>query len=613
MIHRVYSSLETFRELSFRQGLNILLSDKSAGSTQQHTRNRAGKSSLLELVHFVCGGNAGKDSLFRSDAIVAAHFGLEMDLFETAVQVSRSGSEPSRIVVEQGDTSKWPKQPKTPRATDKAIISNANWRLVLGKAFFGLTEELAADSEEEEAGGNLSFRSMLPYFARRERNGGMREPSKNNANQQTGNSQIALSYLIGFDWTIAQQWESVRQKEKRIKELKQIVGQGLLTDVLDSAASLRSRLVVAEEKLNRIVSSLSSFRVHEQYRDLEREATALTRELADIADENQLDHIYIDELNAAMSAETPPAPNDLARLYEEAGIVLPELVRRRYEDVVSFHESIVRNRRSYLRSELAQAAERVKDREQRRNERDSRRAALLGMLRSHGALDQFVALQAEQGRLQADVDTLRHRFEAATQLESTSSSLESDRVHLLERLRQEFSERSNVLDEAIRTFSRISDELYGEPGRIEFHPTHNGPEIRIDIPGDRSRGIGNMEIFCFDMMLQQMCARQGFGPGFLIHDSHLFDGVDPRQTGKALAVGATLAERNGFQYIVTLNSDVLSELPLDFEVRQYIIPQRLTDATDDGGLFGIRFDPPKGYGTDQQKSGGVERSRQSPS
>lgn len=613
MIHRVYSSLQTFRTLSFRPGLNILISDKSHGATQQQTRNRAGKSSLVELIHFVCGGNASKDSLFRSDAIIGEHFGLEMDLFGASVQVSRSGSEPPKIIVEQGDTNNWPKQPKTERATGRTIISNANWRIVLGKAFLGLSEDVAADGDEEESGSHPSFRSMFSYFARRERNGGMREPSKNNANQQTGDSQIGLSYLIGFDWTIAQQWESVRQKEKRIKELKQIVGQGLLTDVLDSAASLRSRLVVAEEKLGRIISSLSTFRVHEQYRGLEREATALTRSLADIADENQLDHIYIDELNAAMSTEAPPAPNDLAKLYEEAGIVLPGLVRRRYEDVLSFHESVVRNRRSYLQSELAQATERVRQREQKRKEHDERRAELLDMLRSHGALEQFVALQAEQGRLQADVETLRRRFEAATQLEATSSSLESERVHLLERLRQEFSERSTVIDDAIRAFGNISDELYGEPGRIEFHPTHNGPEIRIAIPGDRSRGIGNMEIFCFDMMLQQMCARQGFGPGFLIHDSHLFDGVDPRQTGRALSVGAKLAEKNHFQYIVTLNSDVLSELPGDFEVEQYLIPQRLTDATDDGGLFGIRFEPPKGYETEAPKSPSAKKNRKASS
>lgn len=589
MIRRVSSSLRSFKTIELRAGLNILLSDKSPGATDLQTRNRAGKSSLVELVHFVCGGNCDTDSTFRAKELIDASFSLDLDVFGAIARVSRAASAPSKIVVEKADTTHWPRQPKKEKDTERQLISNTDWRTVLGRAFFGLEE----DDEEAET-GRPTFRGLFSYFARREPNGGMRDPTRNHAMQQLGDAQIATSYLIGVDWTIAHQWERVRQKEKQIRELKRIVGQGVLTDVLDTAASLRSRLVVAEEKLGKIVTTLSSFRVHEQYRELEREASTISQELASLADENELDRAYLAELETAMHAEAPPAPADLTSLYKEAGVVLPDLVVQRYEDVLKFHESVIRNRRSYLYSEHAAATERIQTRDTKRKDLDRRRSELMNMLKSHGALETFVALQGEHGRLQADVETLRRRFEAATLLESTNSSLESERVHLVERLRQEFTERSSVLDDAIRAFSGIVEELYGEPGQLEFHPTHNGPEIRIAIQGDRSRGIGNMEIFCFDMMFQRMCARQNFGPGFLIHDSHLFDGVDPRQTGRALAIGARLAEQIGFQYIVTLNSDVLSELPSDFDVESYVLPVRLTDAMDDGGLFGLRFEPPRG-------------------
>ena len=588
MIHAVFSSLKTFKTLEFHQGLNVLLCEKSPGATEQQTRNRAGKSTFVELLNFVCGGNCDQSSTFRSAELIQESFGLDMDVFDNRVRVTRSAYEPSKIAVVSGETSRWPRQPKLEKKSNRRIISNAYWREVLGRAFFDITEDNEADE-----GSHPTFRSLFSYFARRENNGGMREPTRNSAVQQTGNAQISISYLIGLDWTIAQSWEAVRQREKQIVQLKKIVGQGVLSDVLDSAASLRSRLVVAEEKLKRIIASLASFRVHEQYRSLEREASALTRQLAELSDENDVDRGYIEELDRAMQAETPPLPEDLARLYEESGVILPDLVRRRYEDVLAFHESVIRNRRSYLQSEHSASLRRVNTRDAKRADLDRRRSELMQMLRSHGALEQFVALQGEQGRLQGETEALRRRFEAASQLESTSSSLESDRAHLVERLRQEFDERGAVLDEAIRRFSDVVDELYGETGQLEFHPTRNGPDIRITISGDRSRGIGNMELFCFDMMLQWMCARQEIGPGFLVHDSHLFDGVDPRQTGRALLVGAKLADEIGFQYIVTLNSDVLNELPEEFNIDAHIIPQRLSDATEDGGLFGIRFEPPR--------------------
>jgi len=98
------------------------------------------------------------------------------------------------------------------------------------------------------------------------------------------------------------------------------------------------------------------------------------------------------------------------------------------------------------------------------------------------------------------------------------------------------------------------------------------------------------------------------GPGFLVHDSHLFDGVDTRQIGRALAVGGRLAEEIGFQYLVTLNSDVLSEIPESFKLDDYLLPQRLTDATLDGGLFGMRFEPPRGEPEDLKED--LKRSKE---
>ena len=92
-------------------------------------------------------------------------------------------------------------------------------------------------------------------------------------------------------------------------------------------------------------------------------------------------------------------------------------------------------------------------------------------------------------------------------------------------------------------------------------------------------------------MLTEICAKRKQFPGFLIHDSHLFDGVDERQVAKALQLGAERAEASGFQYIVTMNSDAL---PTDgfksgFDIDSYITDTQLTDATETGGLFGIRF------------------------
>lgn len=589
MIRRIYSSLPSFKSVKFKSGLNILMADKTPGASEQHTRNRAGKSSFVELVHFVCGANVDSDSITKAPEVINHSFGLELDIFDEPVRVSRRGSAPSMISIETAPTVRWLRTPTIEKDSNRATLSTTNWRTVLGNAYFGLGDPDADDS----ATAQPTFRALFAYFARREASGGMRDPMRSNDKQQLGAAQIAVSYLVGLDWSLAQEWERVRDTEKGIRELKRIVGQGLLRDVLDTAASLRSKVVVAEEKLARTAKSLSTFRVHEQYDHIEREAAELSRRLAALSDDNTLDRTYADELEAAMAAETAPSHSALEQLYAEVGIVLPHTVLQRYDDVVAFHSSVVRNRRSYLESELATVRARMEERKVEREAVDRRRSDLLALLKSHGALDQFVRIQAEHGRLQGEVEALRKRYEAAAELESTSTAMSTARASLVERLRREFDERADVLRDAITSFNDIVEELYGEPGNLEFHPTPNGPDIKISIQGDRSRGIGNMEIFCFDMMLMRMCARQNIGPGFLIHDSHLFDGVDSRQIARALLAGARIANELGFQYIVTLNSDVFEELPANLALRQHVLDEHLTDASDDGGLFGIRFEPPR--------------------
>lgn len=68
------------------------------------------------------------------------------------------------------------------------------------------------------------------------------------------------------------------------------------------------------------------------------------------------------------------------------------------------------------------------------------------------------------------------------------------------------------------------------------------------------------------------------------------DGVDERQIANALQIGSELADAIGFQYIVTMNSDDLQKAKtVGFDFEKYLLEVKLTDAKEDGGLFGFRF------------------------
>ncbi len=408
--------------------------------------------------------------------------------------------------------------------------------------------------------------------------------------QQAGDFQVALMFLLGMDWKIASDWQQVRDREKTLKELKKAASAGAFGSFIGKASNLRTQLTVAEAHLSTLKVQVESFRVLPQYRELEAEADQITQELNTLANDNTIDISVIRDLEKALQAEAPPSLTDLESIYTEVGVILPNVALKRYEEVRSFHESVVRNRRDYLTDELLAAQQRMNSREQHKETLDQRRAEVMEILQSHGALEQFSKLQGELGRLEAGVESLRQRFETAEQLEGTKNELEIERNRLTLRLRRDFSEQSHRLAEAILAFEETSKHLYESAGSMTIEETSNGPMFQFPMQGARSKGIKNMQIFCFDLMLMRLCAKRGIGPGFLIHDSHLFDGVDGRQVISALKIGAATAKELGFQYIVTMNEDDAFKETVDgFDLRKYVLPMVLTDATKDGGLFGVRF------------------------
>lgn len=148
------------------------------------------------------------------------------------------------------------------------------------------------------------------------------------------------------------------------------------------------------------------------------------------------------------------------------------------------------------------------------------------------------------------------------------------------------------LNEIILRVAELIELLYEDrEGRFEVTATDNGPEFNIHIEGDRGGGIRRMDIFCIDLVLFEAVRHQFGGPGLLIHDSHLFDGVDPRQIATAMLLAQeSVGDKD--QYIVTLNSDIYDTLPLpaDFPADQMVLPIRLSDESETGGLFGFRFE-----------------------
>lgn len=579
MLHKLYSDLPTFKTVNFHPGLNIILAEKTKNSSDKKSRNGAGKSSFVELINALLGSDLKKGNVLKANELLHYNFGLELSIANSSFTIERSGDRPTKLFVKNCPDN----------ILNLSYMNNGDryfpidsWREFLGKNIFGIFENIKGVQN------GPSFRSLQSYFSRSTK--GFDSPDKIHPRQTTCNSQVSVSYLLHLNWKISTEFELIRQNEKLIKALKQAANEGSLGLIMGSASDLRTEIHLKNAKFESLKKTLSEFRILATYEEKEARLGLITRELSNLSAEDTTDKEWLSQLEKALEDETAPAHEKIDKLFFEASFELPELVKRRFEEVAAFHDSIVSNRRDHLKREVEEIKLRIKDRLNKKSTLDDERSEIFVLLQSYGALEQYTSMQNELSRIEAQLELLRKKLEATDNLDYKKTELKISRQNLLKDMRIDYTERNKSIKDAIITFGQISKELYDESGKLIIEPTKNGPEFEFDIPGKKSTGKQKMQIFCFDMTLMKLWSNEKNRPDVLIHDSILFDGVDERQIASALMIGDKMSKQYGFQYIVTINSDDFAKAKnfSGFNLDGNKIALEIND-TPNGGLFGMRF------------------------
>ena len=577
MIHEISSNLDSFKTLLFKPGLNVLLADKTPNASNLQSRNSAGKTSMVELLHFAFGANAPKGSIFRG-ALGKMNFSVTVDIGPSKFRITRCGDSHRKVLVE-------PSIDSTNFLTESSELPIEEWRKFLGEKLFAL------DKKNENGSSLPTFRSLFPYTVRRQQSGGFSEAIRHSTEQPGWQQQVSICYLLGLDWRIPAKFHELNEQSRLSSELRRALTTGSMEKVWTKSGDLRTALALTDSRADQLRSRLESFQVLPAYTELELEASEISNEISTLSLENVVDQELVQELTTSISEEIPPSIPDLHELYAEAGVILPELAKRRFTEVEEFHRTIIENRRAHLQQEISSAEDRIKERCRQQTVKDVRRCQIMRLLEGHGALEHYTAVREEVGRLEAQCEDLRQKLTLAEKLESTKAKVKMERARLEQETQIDIHERERLIRELILKFEKISSSLYKRAGSLTVSPSKAGPKITTLIEGERSKGITNMQIFCFDLTLAEIGTEKEHWPSFLVHDSHIFDGVDERQKAKALQLGARKADEYGFQYIVALNSDALPSTGFEdgFSIQDFILDTRLTDETDTGGLFGFRF------------------------
>lgn len=592
MIQRVAANRSSFKSAEFRPDFNVVLAERSEESRDKDSRNGSGKSSLLEVVHFCLGSTARADHPLMRPALAEWSFDVTFTTPGNEISARRSVEQPTRVYLSGAPDD----LPVVLRAEADGSggrwLPNDEWRgPALGKLLFGLTEEEMAEP------GAPSARGLLSYFARRGRDA-FSDPFTFFRSQPAVQRQVHNAFLLGIDWRYPARAQELREQADRLRKARQALaeapplrGESPPTGADSLEGELEARVILLNRQVNDSAEQLAAFRVHPQYRDLEHEASELTRELHEVSGDNIAELEVLAFYDRSLHEEHAPSPETLEAVYAEAGVAFPEAVQRRLNEVRDFHERLLANRKSYLEAEIARLRQAVSDREARVRELTDRRARLMAVLSEHGALEEFQRLQDLHNDRVAQLERVRGQLEQLQRFEEELTRVRLARDQMVLDARVAFSERRPAWSEAVDIFGANTAALYEEPGRLEINVNEQGGlNFGVHIARGESQGVQEMMVFCYDLMLAELWSSHGSSPGFVIHDSTVFDGVDERQVARALEIAAAKSAEHGFQYICMLNSDAVprSDFSTDFPFDEHVVLE-LSDLGEEGGLFGMRF------------------------
>lgn len=585
MIHEIKANKRSFRPIKFTPGLNVVLADRAEGSSRKDTRNGLGKSTLIEIIHFCLGASVSRGRGLAIRALTEWVFTMEISLGDERITVTRAVATPNSVVV-SGLGQDWPDVPPI-NLMDERSFTLKQWVNFLGRALFSL-------STPEAPKYNPSFRSLISYFVRRGHHA-FGDPFSYFRNQQPWDMQLHVALLLGLEWHYAVQWQQIKNRDKDLKSLRNLVERGAVPHISGNIGELEAERVTLTQEIEDSSRTLENFRVHPQYESIQHDANQLTEELHAATNANVLAARRLKLYQRAIELEEPPTTESIEQVYKEMGVVFSETIQRSLAEAKEFYGLVVRDRRLFLKKEISRLEIDMSATHSKIRKLTESRADLLQILSKHGAFEEMTKLRELHVAKCEELEHVKRQIGHRRMMESDKLQIARDKAELADLAARDHEERRDSWDIPVRLFNLNSKALYKAPGHLIINTTNSGFRFNIDISKSGSDGIGKMKIFCFDLAIFEFCVRRNLSIDFLIHDSEMYDGVDSRQRAAALERAREVTEHTGTQYICALNSDMVpyEEFREGFTFDDYV-RCTLTDGEASGTLLGIVFDPPTG-------------------
>lgn len=550
----------SFHPVVFKDGINIILGKQVAPHNENdgNTYNGVGKSLIIHLVHFCLGAN--KIDSFTTK-LPDWEFTLRFEIEGEEYSSSRRTDDQSRILF----------------CGEKLTAKTMRQKLL--ELCFGI----------KDPPGYLTWTTLFSRFSRRYRSCYTAfdsfTPKESDYSKLLNNC-----FLLGIDTDLIVNKKTLRDKQATIKETERAIKKDPLFrqyylgkhDAELDAADL-------EYRISELRKELSAFKVSNNYHDLEKEANEKSYKKKCLENQRSLISNHIKNIEQASAEAVDVREEKLLKVYEDANVEIPEMVKRNITEVLKFHNNLLATRNTRLRKELSKQRAELKDIDRQIESLGQRMDELLDYLNSHGALEEYVALTKQLSSLESELNRI-HEYQ---QILKTYNDAELDiKASLIAEAKQteDYLETEREFLTGLRnSFGTYAKRFYPKKRSglvIKNNSGENMLRYTLDarIEDDSSDGVNEVRIFCFDFLLL-ICKQSKIR--FTIHDSRLFANMDPRQRETLFRLVNEQCHNDDFQYICSINEDSITSF------RNLMTTEEFTEMITDNIILVLNDDSPE--------------------
>lgn len=539
-LNRLYSESNIFEEISFHDGVNIILGEKyDDSSVKGRKTNGVGKSMSIEFLDFGFLNDYEKSRIAKIPKEVfplEENVILDLDIGDEAITIKRNRKQADQpVIIREGRTVSFDKLQDAREYLTGLIFPKLNGKKV------------------------PSFRNLFSILMRDERSEFTDIIKCHDLTKKIPDDLSAHLFLLGFS---LEAYKNTLETIKEIEAVNTVIAKDkkeLTQEGKKKISDVKAELNALEDELQKLEDAIESFKTNETFDSMEADLIEL-EDLLDQLRKRQKALRYDYEKIRKMPKPEQIDDREIELVYNQFKSELGNAVVKSLNEVVGFKNKIEEFQRTLVNQKAKELESQLKSIAEQIRVLDDEYSEKLKVIDKKGVLKN---LKVSLKIYEAKKDSISHTkflFDQYEKNEKKKRMLNLQKTQQLMEIDSEIEQNKEIMDDFIDIILEIHESIMGNKEcsfslqTVDKARKKTPVELTLRIYDDGSHSVDRTKVFIYDMALLFNQYTRDRHPLFLVHDN-IFD-VDQDTLVQCLNYIYKQEEQyQDFQYILTLNRD----------------------------------------------------------